>query len=132
MHCAQRQREHAVGERGRQVLPGGARQIALSQLATITVTTGPAMIRNEDGLLTGYVFVDGLSVDGYVASDDEAARQQVLALASSIGLRAIDAGPLAVARTLEGMAWLNIGLQLRHGWPWQSGWKLVGPTDKAA
>ena len=32
--------------------------IPLGQLATIKVATGPAMIRNEDGLLTGYVFVD--------------------------------------------------------------------------
>ena len=76
--------------------------------------------------------VDGQPVDGYVAADDDAARRQVLDLVDSIGFRAIDAGPLAVARTLEGMAWLNIALQLKHGWPWQSGWKLVGPTSKAA
>ena len=76
--------------------------------------------------------VDGQPVDGYVASDNEAARELVLLLVDSIGFRAIDAGPLAVARTLEGMAWLNIALQLKHGWPWQSGWKLVGPTTRAA
>jgi predicted dinucleotide-binding enzyme len=76
--------------------------------------------------------VDGQRVDGYVASDDEAARTTVLELVDSIGFRAIDAGPLSVARTLEGMAWLNIALQLKYGWPWQSGWKLVGPTAKAA
>ena len=48
---------------GRVLVPasGGERQIPLGQLATIKVATGPAMIRNEDGLLTGYVFVD---VDG--------------------------------------------------------------------
>ena len=34
------------------------RQIALGQLAEVAVTTGPGMIRNEDGLLTGYVYVD--------------------------------------------------------------------------
>jgi Cu(I)/Ag(I) efflux system membrane protein CusA/SilA len=37
---------------------GGQRPVALAQLATITPTTGPAMVRNEDGMLTGYVFVD--------------------------------------------------------------------------
>jgi copper/silver efflux system protein len=37
---------------------GGARQIPLGQLATIAMATGPAMIRNEDGLRTGYVYVD--------------------------------------------------------------------------
>jgi Cu/Ag efflux pump CusA len=37
---------------------GGQRQIPLSQLATIKPVIGPSMIRNEDGLLTGYVYVD--------------------------------------------------------------------------
>jgi copper/silver efflux system protein len=44
---------------GRVLVPaGGDRQIPLSELATIQMLNGPAMIRNEDGLLTGYVFVD--------------------------------------------------------------------------
>jgi Cu(I)/Ag(I) efflux system membrane protein CusA/SilA len=44
---------------GRVFVPAAAdRQIPLSQLATIQMLNGPAMIRNEDGLLTGYVFVD--------------------------------------------------------------------------
>jgi len=33
-------------------------QVPLSQLATITRTEGPSMIRDENGLLAGYVFVD--------------------------------------------------------------------------
>jgi hypothetical protein len=37
-----------------------------------------------------------------------------------------------MARTLEGMAFLNITLQVRNGWPWQSDWKLVDPTGKVA
>ncbi len=37
---------------------GGEKQIPLSELATLRTLNGPAMIRNEDGLLTGYVFVD--------------------------------------------------------------------------
>jgi len=36
----------------------GSRQIPLAQLATIGSAAGPSMIRNEDGLLTGYVYVD--------------------------------------------------------------------------
>ena len=36
----------------------GQRQIALGQLADLEVVSEPAMIRNEDGLLTGYVYVD--------------------------------------------------------------------------
>lgn len=37
---------------------GGEKQIPLSELAILPTLNGPAMIRNEDGLLTGYVFVD--------------------------------------------------------------------------
>jgi Cu(I)/Ag(I) efflux system membrane protein CusA/SilA len=40
------------------VQASGDKQIPLSELATIRVLNGPAMIRDEDGLLTGYVFVD--------------------------------------------------------------------------
>ena len=36
----------------------GDKQIPLSELATLHTLTGPSMIRNEDGLLTEYVFVD--------------------------------------------------------------------------
>ncbi|HEY1263163.1 MAG TPA: CusA/CzcA family heavy metal efflux RND transporter, partial [Terriglobales bacterium] len=36
----------------------GVKQIPLSELATIRRMNGPAMIRDENGLLTGYVFVD--------------------------------------------------------------------------
>jgi Cu(I)/Ag(I) efflux system membrane protein CusA/SilA len=47
---------------------GGQRQLPLSDLAEIGVATGPAMIRNEDGLLTGYVYVDitGRDPESYV------------------------------------------------------------------
>ena len=69
--------------------------------------------------------VDGVRLDGYVAADDETARRTVLELVGSIGLEAVDAGPLSAARYLEAMAWLNISLNMRGG-SWRSGWKLVG------
>jgi 8-hydroxy-5-deazaflavin:NADPH oxidoreductase len=72
--------------------------------------------------------VDGMQLDGYVAGNDEEAKLQVLDLVKSLGFRPIDAGPLAMARALEAMALLNITLQIRNNWPWQAGWKLVGPT----
>jgi NADPH-dependent F420 reductase len=74
----------------------------------------------------------GLRVDGYVAADDEDAKATVLGLAEAIGFNPVDAGGLAMARHLEGMAWLNISLQMRNGWSWQAGWKLVGPDGDAA
>jgi Cu(I)/Ag(I) efflux system membrane protein CusA/SilA len=45
---------------GRVLVPasGGQRQIPVSELATIKEVSGPAMIRDEDGLLTGYVYLD--------------------------------------------------------------------------
>jgi Cu(I)/Ag(I) efflux system membrane protein CusA/SilA len=45
---------------GRVLVPAGDgdRQVALAQLAEVSVSTGPSMIRDEDGLLTGYVYVD--------------------------------------------------------------------------
>ncbi len=42
--------------------------VPLAQLADISLTEGPAMVRDEDGMLTGYVFIDvvGRDVGGYV------------------------------------------------------------------
>ena len=70
----------------------------------------------------------GVRADGFVAGDDEQAKDGVLTLVGSIGLRPLDAGPLVVARTLEGMGWLHITLAMRNNWSWQTAWKLVGPT----
>jgi predicted dinucleotide-binding enzyme len=72
--------------------------------------------------------IDGIQLDGFVAGDDAAAKQQALTLVASLGFRPIDAGSLAMARALEGMGTLNISLNAANGWPWQSGWKLLGPT----
>ena len=57
----------------------GERQIPLTQLATVNQTTGPSMIRDEDGLLTGYVYVDilGDDVDGYIREAGEIIRDKV-------------------------------------------------------
>jgi len=63
-----------IGALSRVLVPaGGQRQIPLSQLAAIRVASGPSMIRNEDGLLTGYVYVDvaGRDQNSYI---DEAGR----------------------------------------------------------
>jgi predicted dinucleotide-binding enzyme len=76
--------------------------------------------------------VDGVRLDGFVAGDDQEAKDKALEFVESIGFRPIDAGPLVMARVLEGMGLLNIMLQIRNEWPWQSGWKLVGPTGESA
>jgi NADPH-dependent F420 reductase len=74
----------------------------------------------------------GLRADGFVAADDAEAKQTVLGLLEEIGFNPVDAGGLSAARYLEGMAWLNISMQLAHGWSWQAGWKLVGPDGDAS
>ena len=72
--------------------------------------------------------VDGTQLDGFVAGDDAGAKQQALELVASLGFRPLDAGPLTMARALEGRGTLNIALNAANSWPWQSGWKLLGPT----
>jgi len=67
----------------RQVLiatPAGA-QIPISEVATVSFSRGPAMIRDEDGQLTGYVYIDLNTNDygGFVKQAD-AVLQQKLAL----------------------------------------------------
>jgi copper/silver efflux system protein len=58
---------------------GGQRQVPLAQLATIRATTGPAMLRNENGLLTGYVYVDvtGRDPGNYVMEARELLRHKL-------------------------------------------------------
>jgi Cu(I)/Ag(I) efflux system membrane protein CusA/SilA len=58
---------------------GGQKQIPLAQLATIRAASGPAMIRDEDGLLTGYVYVDiaGRDPNGYIEEAGRLLREKV-------------------------------------------------------
>ena len=63
-------------------------------------------------------------IDAFVAADDADAKQQVIALLDAMGFAPLDVGPLAAARTLEAMAFLNIGLNAANGWSWTSAWKL--------
>jgi predicted dinucleotide-binding enzyme len=76
--------------------------------------------------------IAGMRMDGYVAADDPEAKAVVLGLLEEMGFNPVDAGELTMARMLEALAYLNISLQLRHGWSWQAGWKLVGPDGDAS
>jgi len=65
----------------RQVLiatPTGA-QIPIDEVAKISFSRGPAMIRDEDGALTGYVYIDlnTKNYGGFVQSADNALRQKL-------------------------------------------------------
>ena len=63
-------------------------------------------------------------IDGYVAGDDADAKAKVIDLVGSMGFAPVDVGPLSAARHLEGMAYLNIGLNAANGWSWTSAWHL--------
>jgi Cu(I)/Ag(I) efflux system membrane protein CusA/SilA len=58
--------------------PSGA-QVPLAQIADISLKTGPGMIRDENGRLSGYVFVDvsGRDVGGYVSEAKNVVRDKV-------------------------------------------------------
>ncbi len=59
-------------------IPGGA-QVPLGELATLSMRTGPGMIRDENGRLSGYVFVDvaGRDLGSYVADAQGAVQSKV-------------------------------------------------------
>jgi NADPH-dependent F420 reductase len=63
-------------------------------------------------------------VDAYVAADDPTAKRDVMSLVESMGFAPLDVGPLSSARFLEGMAFINIGLNAANGWSWTSAWRL--------
>jgi 8-hydroxy-5-deazaflavin:NADPH oxidoreductase len=73
--------------------------------------------------------VEGTPADGFLAGDDAEAKQQVSELIRSIGFRPIDAGPLVMARALEGTGTLLISLNMQNDWSWQNAWKIVGPLE---
>jgi Cu(I)/Ag(I) efflux system membrane protein CusA/SilA len=69
-----------LGALGRIPVPaGGQRQFPLNDLAQIGIATGPAMIRNENGLLTGYVYIDvaGRDPESYVSEANQLLRDRL-------------------------------------------------------
>lgn len=58
---------------------GGVAQIPLGQLVQIATVSGPPLIKNEDGALTGWVYVDmtGRDIGGYVAEAKRAVREKI-------------------------------------------------------
>jgi len=66
---------------GRALVPAldGRMQIPLAEIATLKLTSGPSMLRNENGMLNGYVYVDvaGRDVGSYVAEAKRVVAEQV-------------------------------------------------------
>jgi len=89
----------------------GQRQIALAQLASIVPVAGPSMIRNEDGLLTSYVYVDLVDRDpgSYV---EEARRLVAATIALPSGYAVVWSGQYEAMERARERLWLVIPLTL--------------------
>ena len=69
-----------IGRLQRVLVPvGGGAQVPLMQLADIQLLDGPSMIRDENGFLAGYVYVDitGRDVGGYVEQAKQLVRDRL-------------------------------------------------------
>lgn len=73
----------------------------------------------------------GMTLDALYATDDDAAAAAIAELAGSIGFRPVHVGPLAAAQELEGLAWLNIRLQMLNNGAWNTAYVLVAPPETA-
>ena len=73
----------------------------------------------------------GYQLDSLFATDDDAAKDAVCGLSSSIGFRPIHVGPLTASRELEAMALLNIRLQMVSNGNWNTAFALVSPPEAA-
>ncbi|MGD0498643.1 MAG: CusA/CzcA family heavy metal efflux RND transporter [Bryobacteraceae bacterium] len=66
---------------GRVLVPGwdGQTQVPLAQLAEIKTVSGPSMLRDENGMLNGYVYVDvaGRDVGGFVDEAKQVVRDNI-------------------------------------------------------
>lgn len=70
-----------IGRLGRVLVPvmDGKQQIPVSQLADIKLVSGPSMIRDENAMLNGYVYVDvaGRDVGSYVEEAKKVVRDNI-------------------------------------------------------
>ena len=69
--------------------------------------------------------VGGQPLDVFVASDDEDAKAVLHRLADEGGMRLVDAGPLAIARQLEGAGYVHMAIQGALGTSYGSALKIV-------
>jgi copper/silver efflux system protein len=90
---------------------GGQRQIPLGQLAAISPASGPSMIRNEDGLLSGYVYVDvaGRDLDSYV---EEAQKSLAAKIQLPPGYALLWSGQYESMERVEKRLWVIVPLTL--------------------
>jgi NADPH-dependent F420 reductase len=69
--------------------------------------------------------IHGVEIDAFFATDDEEARACVADLIRSMGFRPVYVGPLARARELEALGFLNIQLQVGAGGDWRTAFTMI-------
>lgn len=107
--------------------PSGAEQVAAALPGAAVVKAFNTVFAGNQADPTS----QGTTLDALFATDDEAAAAAVAELASSIGFRPVQVGPLAAARELEALAWLNIRLQLISSGAWRTAYVLVAAPASA-
>ncbi len=107
--------------------PSGAEQLAAQLVNSHVVKAFNTMFAGIQGDPEAL----GTTLDALYATDDAEARAAVIELAESVGFRPVYVGPLAAARELEAMAWLNIRLQMLTNGAWNSAFVLVAPPAAA-
>jgi len=85
----------------------GAQEIARAAPANAVVVKA---FNTQNAAVLSASPVDGRTLDVFVAGDDAAAKSQVSDFIDSLGLRALDVGPLTMARSLEHACMLWLGL----------------------
>jgi predicted dinucleotide-binding enzyme len=68
----------------------------------------------------------------FVASDDDEAKQEVARMGEEIGFEVVDAGPLAAARWLEPLGYLNIHLAMNTPMGSGGGFRFQQPRARSA
>jgi predicted dinucleotide-binding enzyme len=144
---------HAAGEVAREIAPATAGKVVIDasnplkpDLSGLATDGGPSIAEQLEPVLPLAKVVKAFNtlfasiqanptahgtVDAFFAADDPTARETVVELLDSIDLRPIDVGPLTNARYLEGLAFLNIKLQVEHGGNWDSAFVMVAPPEAA-
>ena len=143
----------AAGEVAREIAPAARGKVVIDasnplkpDLSGLATEGGPSVTEQLQPSLPGAHLVKAFNtlfasiqadpaahgtVDAFFAADDAQARETVAELLDSIDLRPIDVGPLTNARYLEGLAFLNIKLQVQHGGNWDSAFVMVDPPAAA-
>jgi 8-hydroxy-5-deazaflavin:NADPH oxidoreductase len=90
--------------------------------------TGARVVKAFNTTFAGTLVAGGAAgqpLDVFIASDDEDAKATVRQLVEDGGQRAVDAGPLALARQLEAVGYLHMAVQQGLGTGFGSALKIV-------